>query len=106
MKIGQEPINLGKGQRVKTGVVAVVFPVEDVPLPRQMPFFMPLLEGMETEAVALGLDHEAGSLAPRKRADMLAVAYDAAAINDPYAAVLADDRPPQRVWTWMHSSRR
>jgi DNA-binding LacI/PurR family transcriptional regulator len=44
------------GTQLKTGVIAVVFPVSDIPIPRHLPFFLPLVEGMEVEAAKLGLD--------------------------------------------------
>jgi DNA-binding LacI/PurR family transcriptional regulator len=44
------------GQRLNHGVIAVLFPMEDTPSPRSIPFFAPFLEGMEAEAARLGVD--------------------------------------------------
>lgn len=43
------------GQRLKTNTLAVVFPSMGL-APRRIPFFTPLIEGMEAEAEGLGLD--------------------------------------------------
>lgn len=45
------------GQQVKTGALAVLLPddVEGVPL-KEMPFYVPMLRGMEMEAAARGID--------------------------------------------------
>jgi LacI family transcriptional regulator len=44
------------GQRAKTGIIAVMFPVVMDSSPRHMPFFMPFFDGMEREAHDLGMD--------------------------------------------------
>ncbi|RYF46767.1 MAG: LacI family transcriptional regulator, partial [Cytophagaceae bacterium] len=44
------------GQRLKHGIIAVVFPPMDALSPRFMPFYETIIDGIETEARALGLD--------------------------------------------------
>lgn len=44
------------GQRADTGVIALMFPSSMNSSPRHMPFYVPFFEGMEEEAMALGMD--------------------------------------------------
>lgn len=44
------------GQRIKSGIIAVATSSEDVTSPRDIPFFSPILQGLETEAAEQGID--------------------------------------------------
>lgn len=44
------------GQRAKTGIIAIMFSAVVDASPRNMPFFTPFFEGMESEAHDLGMD--------------------------------------------------
>jgi DNA-binding LacI/PurR family transcriptional regulator len=44
------------GQHLRKGIVALAFPPLDVGSPRHLPFFAPIMEGMEMEAARLGIE--------------------------------------------------